>query len=263
MTGTTTGNLRARRTAVLLAATLSAVIMLGGTFPASAHAITRRQVVSRGAHWVKKRIPYSQARYHQGYRQDCSGFVSMAWKVKTSYTTYSITRVSFRIKKYQLKPGDAVLMPGKGHVVLFQKWANRSHTRFVALEEPGRRIGHAVRMTRTWRAGSTPLRRRGIRSGIVRVAAKPQAQDHRCGTRPGHPHACRHSARERGVVRHDSAGGRNAAALALNSTSLASGMPEASAYPARCVGAIRRASRRDRTRRTQRAPRPRAPRRRC
>ena len=98
MTGTTIGILRARRTSLLLAATLSAAILAGGVFPAPASAITREQVIARGMHWVKKRVPYSQRRYHQGYRQDCSGFVSMAWNVKTSYTTYSISRVSRRIR---------------------------------------------------------------------------------------------------------------------------------------------------------------------
>ncbi len=174
MTRTLTGDHRARRSSILLAATLFAAILLGGTFPATAQAITRKQVLARSAQWVKKQIPYSQSRHYRGYRQDCSGFVSMAWNVRRSYTTHTIQRVAFRIGKSQLKPGDAVVSPGKTHVVIFQKWANRSRTRFVAMEQPGRRVGHAVKRVRTWRRGSVALRRRGIRPDVVRAAARPK-----------------------------------------------------------------------------------------
>ena len=76
------------RTVITVA--LSAVILLV-TGVANVHAITRPEVLKRAEHWIKKRVQYSQSSYYQGYRRDCSGFVSMAWKLKTSYTSSTIS----------------------------------------------------------------------------------------------------------------------------------------------------------------------------
>jgi len=95
--------------------------------------ISRKAVVSRGAKWVSKRVSYSQSRYYNGYRTDCSGFVSMAWGARTSYTTGTISGAARRISASQLKPGDAVLY--SGHVVLFVKWKNKRAGTFVAYEQ--------------------------------------------------------------------------------------------------------------------------------
>src|SRR5438105_14469861 len=47
----------------------------------------RRSALDRGLRWFDEKVPYSQSRSHDGYRTDCSGFVSMAWQLGTSYTT--------------------------------------------------------------------------------------------------------------------------------------------------------------------------------
>ncbi|PKQ15648.1 MAG: hypothetical protein CVT67_08520 [Actinobacteria bacterium HGW-Actinobacteria-7] len=101
--------------------------------PEPAGAITRSQIIKRGNVWVKKRIPYSQSRTYHGYRRDCSGFVSMAWKLKHSYTTRTISSRAKRIRISSLKPGDAVLIPG--HVSLFGGWKNKKARTYWALEE--------------------------------------------------------------------------------------------------------------------------------
>lgn len=137
---------------------------------ASASAITRATVLKRANHWVAKRVPYSQSGYFEGYRRDCSGFVSMSWKLKKSYTTRSIGAVAKRINKSQLRPGDAVLTPG--HISIFGGWANKSKTRFIALEES--RSGRpALKRVKTWRSSATALRYRGItnpKPKVVKVA---------------------------------------------------------------------------------------------
>lgn len=108
--------------------------------PAPAHAVTSTQAVSRAKVWVKKRVGYSQRRYFQGYRRDCSGFVSMAWKAKTSYTTRTLPKVSRRIRaKSRIRPGDLMLQPG--HARLFAGWANKSKTKFISLEQSSRKRG--------------------------------------------------------------------------------------------------------------------------
>lgn len=108
--------------------------------PAPAVAITRPQVVARAHKWVKRRVRYSQTSSYQGYRRDCSGFISMAWKLRRSYTTRTLPSVARRVhNKSRIRPGDLMLVPG--HARLFVKWANRSHTKFVSYEEANHREG--------------------------------------------------------------------------------------------------------------------------
>jgi hypothetical protein len=88
---------------------------------ASAPSPARRTILERGFGWLEKGVPYSQSRNFEGYRTDCSGFVSMAWGLKTSQSTRSFgggadaTRLS---SKSELLPGDALVDPGH-HAVLF------------------------------------------------------------------------------------------------------------------------------------------------
>ena len=48
--------------------------------PDRAAAITRNTVLSRAQVRVDAPVKYSQKKYYAGYRTDCSGYVSMAWK---------------------------------------------------------------------------------------------------------------------------------------------------------------------------------------
>lgn len=36
-------------------------------------------VITNAKTWLNPPVPYSQTAYHNGYRTDCSGYVSMAW----------------------------------------------------------------------------------------------------------------------------------------------------------------------------------------
>ena len=99
----------------------------------SAHAITRDAVLTRAQSWADSPVPYSQSKYHLGYRTDCSGYVSMCWSTGTSWATSSFGAVTHRIPTAQLKPGDAMLKKGY-HIRLFEGWVDATHTSYVAYE---------------------------------------------------------------------------------------------------------------------------------
>lgn len=150
---------------------VAATVLFGS--PVTADAITRNQVLKRGKAWVDKKVPYSQKRHHKGYRQDCSGFVSMAWKLNTSYTTRSIGAKARRIGNKSLRAGDAVLY--RGHIVLFVKWKNKKQGTFWAYEEPssGKTARKAVRKLR----GGKAYRLKGIKDDPKpKPAPKPAPQ---------------------------------------------------------------------------------------
>jgi hypothetical protein len=141
-----------------------------GLFPSVAHAITRDAVIDRAHVWVVKKVRYSQSSTFGGYRRDCSGFVSMAWKLGRSYTSRSIRAVATRIPLSKLQPGDAVHTPG--HVAIFVKWANKAHGLYVAMEET--HWGHpAVRRVRPLGHGASGLRYHHITAQRALVATVP------------------------------------------------------------------------------------------
>jgi hypothetical protein len=84
----------------------------------------RRHAMERGFAWLDESVPYSQSKSFEGYRTDCSGFVSMCWELGTSTTT----AVLFGANQYasdlgswdDLLPADALVH--NGHVVLFLGW---------------------------------------------------------------------------------------------------------------------------------------------
>jgi len=50
--------------------------------------VNRADAISKALEWVRDAIPYSQTEYHEGYRKDCSGLASCAWRLKKpGYTT--------------------------------------------------------------------------------------------------------------------------------------------------------------------------------
>ena len=149
---------------------LSAVLMLASSV-APAQAITRTQVLKRANNWIKKRVPYSQSSYYQGYRQDCSGFVSMAWKLKTSYTSSDIGCVAVRISVNALKPGDAVHR--SGHVEIFGGWKDKKARKYWALEESTWGLP-ALRKVKRFKSGYTALRLKGIKDAPKPKPAKPK-----------------------------------------------------------------------------------------
>lgn len=79
----------------------------------SAPAITRTEVMSRAASWFDIGLKYDGYSSYQGYRKDCSGYASMAWKLGSSVTTnvFGPSGVTKDITKAELKAGDALKSP--------------------------------------------------------------------------------------------------------------------------------------------------------
>ncbi|MFH8409505.1 peptidoglycan-binding protein [Streptomyces sp. NPDC018019] len=104
--------------------------------------LTRDQIIARAQRWISARVPYDMHRYwSDGYRQDCSGFISMAWNLGGNQWTGSLAQYGIRISKSELRPGDILLFhnpanPGAGsHVTLFGGWTDSSRTRYIAYEQ--------------------------------------------------------------------------------------------------------------------------------
>ena len=105
-------------------------------------AATRDEIMRRAQAWVDQKVPYSMTKYwSDGYRQDCSGFVSMAWGLGSSQTTWTLPDFADRISKDDLQPGDVLIYnnandpQGGSHAVLFGGWVDAAHTRYTALEQ--------------------------------------------------------------------------------------------------------------------------------
>lgn len=114
--------------------------------PAEAYAVTRDGIINRAQRWVDLQIPYSQTARFEGYRTDCSGFVSMAWGLPTpGRTTRDLAAVSTTITREQLQPGDIMLRPGV-HVAIFAGWHNAERTHWRSLEQSNSQRGAVSRV---------------------------------------------------------------------------------------------------------------------
>ncbi|MFJ5806512.1 hypothetical protein ACIQFT_10285, partial [Streptomyces sp. NPDC093093] len=110
--------------------------------------VSRSQAISRAQVWVDEQVPYSanglvspyswwaDSRTGGRYRQDCSGFVSMAWQLNYSRTTWDLPDVSTQISKWDLQPGD--ILNSNDHVVLFAGWRDKSAGTFNYYQESSR-----------------------------------------------------------------------------------------------------------------------------
>lgn len=112
--------------------------------------LTRAQVLARAKTWLTadkgRPVPYSQnKRWKDGYRQDCSGYASMALGLaKPGPNTVSLKNDGFtrRIAMKDLAPGDLVIKANSNsadrrHVVIFDGWADRAHTAYRSYEQAG------------------------------------------------------------------------------------------------------------------------------
>jgi hypothetical protein len=146
-----------RRGIAALAVFSSTVAILGAG--AAAHAtssvggqITPSEMLSRAQYWVDRHVPYNQGAYSadpQGttYREDCSGYVSMAWHLGTSLVvtdggpsftnsdgspngTYDTGIGSFS----NLQTGDAMAYP-HDHIWLFDTWTDKANGDFTYYAE--------------------------------------------------------------------------------------------------------------------------------
>lgn len=114
-----------------------------------AGSITPTTVINRARTWLTanngRRVPYSQSRTFQGYRTDCSGYVSMALMLsKPGPNTVALTGTSYTTRfhsKQTLLKGDLIIDAKGGstarHVVIFEKWTDATKTAYHAYEQRG------------------------------------------------------------------------------------------------------------------------------
>jgi cell wall-associated NlpC family hydrolase len=115
---------------------------------AGTKAISRDTVIARAKTWLTAvdghQVPYSQSKTFQGYRTDCSGYVSMALQYgKPGTNTVGLASSEFtnKINTSQLTKGDLIIDANGSnttrHVVIFESWANSAHTKYNAYEQRG------------------------------------------------------------------------------------------------------------------------------
>ncbi|WP_218160270.1 peptidoglycan-binding domain-containing protein [Amycolatopsis marina] len=146
--------------------------------PTSDLKLTRTDILTRAQSWIDERVPYSQSKWHTNqygrYRQDCSGYVSMAWGLKNVRWTGNIMEVATRISKSKLLPGDALWVHGSSvqHIAIFVRWADSAKTQAVVREEY--RTG-TVAAQRTWSASwtskFTAIRYKNVIEGDAKTCA--------------------------------------------------------------------------------------------
>ncbi|WP_394614778.1 FG-GAP-like repeat-containing protein [Lentzea sp. JNUCC 0626] len=161
---------RTLRTALLVA--VSALV--AGLFTTPAHAavdapITRAEVLKRSQSWIDARVPYNQGAEYTNqygrYRQDCSGYVSMAWGLGRSRSTYDLPEIMDTIPRDQLKPGDVLFQHNNTtkHVALFVGWDDNARTRPIVREEwDDNQVAEQRVWPASWANGFTPMRYKKI-----------------------------------------------------------------------------------------------------
>lgn len=107
----------------------------------------RLAVINRAKSWnpnTPQRVPYSQTRYRNGYRTDCSGYASMALGLPApgpNTVALASSAYSRPIPMSELRMGDLVIDAigdaNNRHVVIFEKWANAERTSYWAYEQRG------------------------------------------------------------------------------------------------------------------------------
>jgi len=96
---------------------------------------SRDDMIAVANKWVNNKVPYNQGATYEGYREDCSGYVSACWDLaKPGHTTQTLVGVSKQITKAQLTKGDVLLYAAE-HVVLFDGWTDSGKTHYTAYEE--------------------------------------------------------------------------------------------------------------------------------
>ncbi|WP_066955460.1 peptidoglycan-binding protein, partial [Streptomyces lushanensis] len=110
--------------------------------PTALRRSTRADIINRARRWASARVPYSLDRFwSDGYRQDCSGFVSMAWNLPGNEWTGTLARYGVEIDREELQPGDMLLFhnpasPIKGsHVTIFGGWTDYTRSSYLAYEQ--------------------------------------------------------------------------------------------------------------------------------
>lgn len=126
------------------------------TAEGSLGAIGRDEIINRAQYWyqqsngdpgfVRDLDVYPPDPEGRGYRSDCSGLVSMAWKLPTSYSTGTLPEVAFELDSLaDLRRGDILLAQKDdahryGHVAIFDKWADAGMTTYWGYDHGGGRL---------------------------------------------------------------------------------------------------------------------------
>ncbi|MFE6283236.1 peptidoglycan-binding protein [Streptomyces sp. NPDC057877] len=160
---------------------------------AEAPTVTRAEIIDRARAWVAAKVPYSLTSYwSDGYRQDCSGFVSMAWKLPGNEWTGTLGQFAVRIGKADLGPGDILLFHnpadphGGSHVVIFGGWTDHTRTSYVAYEQTRPHTRRQVTPYAYWSDSGryVPYRYKGVTG----AAAGPQTGGGRPAAVAGTPY---------------------------------------------------------------------------
>lgn len=108
---------------------------------------SRADMLAVAKAWVAAKVPYNQGALHDGYREDCSGYVSACWaEAKPGLTTSTFHTVGHFITKAELVAGDALLYAAE-HIVLFEGWTDSTKTHYTAYEETKPGEGTVTRAT--------------------------------------------------------------------------------------------------------------------
>lgn len=140
----------------VIAAFLAFALVGAPAAPAApAEQVSRGEMLQRAASWLTAdnggRVPYSMEKYWtDGYRQDCSGYVSMAAKLgdgnpRGGPNTEALAtgRYTTPVKIADLQPGDLFIdpvdQPGSDfrHVVIFERWTKGDRSEYMAYEQRG------------------------------------------------------------------------------------------------------------------------------
>lgn len=160
--------------------------------PSGVKRIDRTTIINRAKLWLDAKVPYSMSEYWtDGYRQDCSGYVSMVWNLGTNEWTGSLDKFATKITKAELLPGDMLLFhnpadPNNGsHVVIFGGWADPAQTHYIAYEQTRPTTRKLATPYGYWANASkyVPYRFNGVTGGIVPEDPAPG------GPKPGEPTA--------------------------------------------------------------------------
>ncbi|MFE7069267.1 hypothetical protein ACFU96_04125 [Streptomyces sp. NPDC057620] len=138
---------------------------------------SRQQTLQRAAVWLTadngRPVPYSQrSHWHDGYRQDCSGYASMALGLPSpGQTTVGLAgrRVTRPIPMSELEPGDLVIdalgNSNTRHVVVFEKWNDAAQRSYTAYEQSSPRGTSHRSLTYGLAAGSEYKAHRPLQYG--------------------------------------------------------------------------------------------------
>jgi len=110
--------------------------------------VAREEIIARAKSWLGSSLRYNQRGWKLidsetdiGYRQDCSGYVSLALRGSNCWTTVQIHSIAtIPISKDELRPGDLInnKSPGNsGHVIIFDRWADANREQYWGYDFSG------------------------------------------------------------------------------------------------------------------------------